>query len=113
MSALNLQHPRCLPIWASGAVWLPVFLSPTAYCLLVAVWSRSQLPAPPFGFIVSMFCLMPVVALLVCGNAIWRSNLRGVVRAGWLGITVLGMAVQIGVLVVTIASAITAAIALP
>jgi|SRR5579862_2020779 len=113
MRALTLQNPRSLPVWASGAVWLPVFLSPTAYCLLVALWYRSQLPVPPYRLIVSLFCLTPIVALLVCGTAIWRTHLSGVLRVGWLVMTVLAMALQIGVLLVAVVSAITAAIALP
>ena len=71
------------------------------------------MPAPPQGFIVSLFCLIPMVALLVCGAVVWRTNLRGSFRVGWLVMTVLAMALQVGVLLVMIVSAITAAIALP
>jgi hypothetical protein len=90
-----------------------VFLSPTAYCLLLLVWYRSQMPAPPQGLIVSLFCLIPVVALLVCGTAVWRTDLRGSLRVGWLVMTVLAMALQVGVLLVIVVTAIKAAIALP
>jgi hypothetical protein len=106
-------HTRNLPVWASGTVWLAAFLSPTAYCLLLAIWNRSQMPGPPPGLIISLFCLTPVVALLVCGTVVWRTELRGSLRLGWLVMTVLAMALQVGVLLWVVVSAITSAIALP
>jgi hypothetical protein len=113
MRALIPQHPRSLPVGASAALWLAVFLSPTVYFLVMVVWNRSQVPAPPQGFVVSLFCVIPVVALLVCGAGVWRTKLRVGWRIGWLALTVLAMALQVGVLLVIIASAVTAAIALP
>src|SRR6185503_4768243 len=59
MRALSAQHPRNLPVWLSVAVWLAAFLSPSAYLLLLVFWNRSQVPAPPAGFIVALFCLIP------------------------------------------------------
>ena len=91
------------------AGWLAAFLSPTASFLLLTVWSRLQVPAPPAGFVVTLFCLIPVVALLVCGTVVWRKK----PRVGWLVLTVLAMALQVGVLLVIIVSAITVAISLP
>jgi len=113
MNALIPEHPRSQPAWLSVAVWLAVFLSPTAYLLLLVVWNRSQVPAPPAGFVVALFCLIPVVALLVCGTAVWRTKLRAAQRVGWLVLTVLAMALQVGVLLVIVVSAITVAISLP
>jgi len=81
--------------------------------VLLAVWNRSQVPAPPGGFVVALFCLIPVVALLVCGTVVWRTRLRASWRVGLLVLTVLAMALQVGVLLVIIVSAITAAISLP
>jgi len=94
-------------------VWLAVFLSPTVCCLLLLVWSRSELPAPPPGVVVSLFCLVPVVALLACGTAVWRTELRAGWKVGWLVAAVLAMALQVGVLLVLIVRAINAAISLP
>ncbi len=95
------------------AVWLATFLSPTAYFLLLVFWDRLRVPAPPEGFVVSLFCLIPIVALLACGTVVWRKNQRVNRRAGWLALTVLAMALQVGVLLVIIISAITVAISLP
>ena len=95
------------------AVWLTAFLSPTAYFLLLLVGDRLQVPAPPEGFVVSLFCLIPVVALLICGTVVWRKNRIVKRRVGWLVLTVLAMALQLSVLLVIIISAITVAISLP
>ena len=113
MRALSAQHPRNLPVWLSVAVWLAAFLSPSAYLLLLVFWNRSQVPAPPAGFIVALFCLIPLAALLFCGSVVWRKKLTVGSRVGWLVLTVLAMALQVGVLLVIIVSAITVAISLP
>ncbi|HVV71502.1 MAG TPA: hypothetical protein VHI52_08395 [Verrucomicrobiae bacterium] len=113
MRALILQREGRFSVGVSGAIWLAAFLSPTAYLLLVAVWNRSQMPAVPQGLIVGLFCIVPVVALLVCGLAVRRAELKGSLRVAWVLMTVLAMAVQITVLLGIVVSAITAAIALP
>lgn len=90
------------------AAWMAVFLSPSAYFLLVVFWNRLQMPAPPAGLVVALFVLMPVVGLLVCGSVVWRKKLTVGWKVGWFS-TVLAMALQIGVLlVVTRALLITA-----
>src|SRR5579883_159781 len=104
---------RILPVRLSTAVWLPVFLSPTAFCLLLAAWNRSQLPTPPQGIIVSLFCLLPLAALLVCGGAVWRSRLRWGLKISGLLITVVAMVLQVAVLLWLIVAMVTVAIALP
>lgn len=111
MRALTPQPPRSLPVWFSAAAWLAVFLSPTTYCLLLIIAAKWQVPAPPGGLVVALFCLIPVVALLVCGRVAWRSQFHLRWRVGWLVLTVLGMLFQCGALFVIIVSAITAAIA--
>ncbi len=68
------------------------------------------MPAPPQWFVVALFCLVPVVALLVCGAVVWRSKLPVRWRVVWLVLTVLAMLFQVAVLVVAIVSAITVAI---
>src|SRR5512137_2429809 len=102
MRALTPQHPRSLPVWLSVAVWLAVLLSPTGYILLLMILRRSQLPAPPESIVVSLFCLIPVMALLVCGTVVWRSKMRVSWRVGWLLLTVLAMLLQISVLIAII-----------
>ncbi len=69
-----------------------------------------QVPAPPAGVVVVLFSLVPVVALVICGTVAWLSKLTVRWRVGWLVLTGLAMALQVGLLVVIIVSAITAAI---
>ena len=113
MRALIAEPDRSLPGWASVAVWLPVFLSPTAYCLCLGLANQWHLPAPPASILVSLFCVIPIIALLVCTGAAWRSALRKSFRLSWVVATVLAMMAQVAALLWLIAAVITAAIALP
>jgi len=110
MSDLNLQHARSLSVWLSVPVWLAFFLSPTVLVLLLMIMDRLQVPAPPEGFVVTLFCIIPVVALLACATVVWQSKMNLGWRVGGLVLTVLGMLLQCGVWFVIIVSAITAAI---
>jgi hypothetical protein len=117
MCALIPSHRQNLPVWLRAVVWLALLLSPTGYCLLLMITYRMQGPALPQSFVVLLqscvvllFCLIPVVALLVCGTVVWRSKLRVGWRVGGLVLTVLAMLFQVGALVVIIVSAITVAI---
>jgi len=111
MRALIPPFPRSLSVWWSVAIWLAVFLSPTGYFLLLVMADRWHAPAPHESVVVSLFCLIPIVALLVCGSVAWRSQLTRPWRVGWLVSTVLAMLLQCGVLFVIIVSVITAIIA--
>jgi hypothetical protein len=71
---------------------------------------RLQVPAPPEGLVVLLFCVVPVVAILICATVVWRSKLTGRWRVGWLVLTVLAMVCQVGLLFLIIVSAITVAI---
>ena len=111
MRALN--HPQSLPAYWSVPGWLAVFLSPTAYVLLLIIVSRLQMSAPAGGIVVALFCLIPLAALLACGTAVWRAKRSLRWRVGGLVLTVLAMLLQCGVWFVIIISAITVAISLP
>jgi hypothetical protein len=111
MHALNPQQPRDLPVWLSVSVWLAVFLSPTAYVLMVMTMDRLQVPAPPEGFVVSLFCLIPIVSVLACGTVVWLSKMSLGWRVGGLALTVLGILFQWAVWLVIIVSAVSVAIA--
>ena len=78
---------------------------------MLRIADRWQMPALPESFVVSLFCLVPVVALLVCGSVAWLSKLNRRRRVGWLVLTVLAMLLQVGGLLVIIVSAVTSAIA--
>ena len=95
------------------AIWLTAFLSPTGYVLAVITLCRLQMPAPPGLFVVVLFCLIPLSALLVCSTVAWLSQVRRGWRVGWLVLTIVAMLLQCGILVVLILSAVTAAISLP
>ncbi len=91
-------------------MWLAVLLSPTAYVVFVVALCRLRMPVPPQSVVVALFCLIPVVALLVCAGVVWLSKLRVPWRVAWLVLTVLAMLFQVGVLLVIIVSAVTVAI---
>lgn len=111
MRALILQPPRNLPAWLRVLIWLAAFLSPTAWVLLLILMDRWQVPPAPEGFVVLLFGLVPVLALLACGTVVWFSKMRLGWRVGGLVLTVLAMLLQCGVWFVIIVSAISAAIA--
>ena len=106
MHATNSQHAQRLPVPMSVPAWLAVFLSPTAYLLLLMIMSRLQVPDLIGRFAVLLFCLVPVVALLVCGTAVWRSKDTFRWRVGGLVLTTLGMLLQCGILFVILICAI-------
>lgn len=112
MRVLNLQHSQSLPVWLIVPIWLALFLSPTAFVLLLIIMARLQVPVPAEGIIVLLFCLLPVVALLACGTLLWRLKISLGWRIGGLVLTVLAMLFQCGVWFVILVSAIQAAIAL-
>jgi hypothetical protein len=110
MRTLIAQHERSVPVLRSVAIWLAVFLSPTGFFLLLMTMDKWHVAAPPESLVVSLFCLIPIMALLVCGRVTWMSNLNLRWRVAWLVVTVLAMLFQFGILFVIVVSAITAAI---
>jgi hypothetical protein len=110
MRALNPDRPQSQLVWLSVPVWLAMFLSPTAYVLSLMFMDRFQVPAPPDGFVVLLFCLIPIVALLACGTVVWRSKTSLRWRVGGVVLTALAMFLQCSVWFVIIVSAITVAI---
>ncbi len=111
MRALNPHHSQSLPVWLRVPIWLAVFLSPTAYILLLVLMSRLQIAAPREGLVVLLFCLVPIVALIACVTLVWRSKFTLGWRVGGLLLTVLAMLLQCGVWFIIIAGAIAMAIA--
>lgn len=106
MTAFLLQPRRQL------LVWLAAFVSPTGYCLLLMLADRLGLAAPPESVVAAMFFGLPLVALAVCGWAVWSVNLSTGRKVVWLVFTVLGIALQCGAILALII-AVTAAISLP
>lgn len=62
------------------------------------------------GFVVGLFGVIPIVALLLCGSLVWRKQAAVGWRVGKLVLTVLGMAVQVGVLLVIMRAILVATI---
>jgi len=85
-------------------------VSPTAYFVLLIFADKLHAPAPPAVLVVSLFFLIPVIALLVCGRVVWLSTTTRARRIVWLLFTIVTMLLQCGVLLVIVIVAITAAI---
>ena len=92
------------------AVWLCAFFSPTAYFLLLLCVNRFHVAAPPEILVASLFFLIPVAALVVCGYVAWWSSKTIARKIGWMLFTLVAMLLQFGVLLVIINAAMTAAI---
>src|SRR3954464_15283586 len=91
-------------------VWLCAFVSPTAYFVLLIFANKLHAPAPPPVLVVTLFFLIPIIALLVCGRVVWLSSTTSARRIGWMLFTIVTMLLQFGVLLVIVIVAITAAI---
>src|SRR5215472_17303095 len=87
---------RNLPLWTSIMIWFAAFLSPTCYVLAVMWLSSLQMPAAPAWFVVTLFCLTPLAALIACSAVAWLSQARRAWRVGWLVLTILAIPLQFG-----------------
>ena len=86
----------------SAGVWLVAFFSPTVYFLLLLFANRFQVPSPPESLVVSLFCLIPAVALLICESVVWRWSMTVGCKIGGMLFTLLAMLLQFNILVVVI-----------
>ena len=89
-------------------VWLSAFLSPTACFLLLLLAGKFQINVPEI-FAVSLFFLIPVVALLICESVVWSCSKTVGRKIGWMLFTLLAMLLQFGILVVSIREILIAA----
>ncbi len=96
MHALIPQSRRSL------AVCLSAFFSPTVYFLLLMLADSYFVPSPPEIFVASLFYLIPVVALLVCGSAVWLSSMTVTRKIRWMLFTLFAMLLQFGILLAII-----------
>ena len=104
------QSLRGLPVWLSAVVWLSAFLSPTAYFLLLLLANRFQINVPD-TFAGSLFFLIPVVALFICEWVVWSCSKTVGRRIGWMVLTLVGMLLQFGVILVILRAIILTRIA--
>lgn len=106
MRAVILQPRRNL------VVWLIAFVSPVGFFLLLMLGDRLGLASPPEGLVATLFYATPVVALTVCGWAVWGSSLPTGRKVGWTVFTLLGIVLQVAA-VLAIIIAVTVAISAP
>jgi hypothetical protein len=106
MRALILQPRRNL------IVWLIAFVSPVGFFVLLMLGDRLGLASPPEGLVATLFYATPVVALAVCGWAVWGSSLPTGRKVGWAVFTLLGIGLQFGGIIALII-AVTVAISAP
>jgi hypothetical protein len=79
-------------------VWLLAFFSPTVYFVSLLLADTIFLPSPPEILVSSLFYLIPLVALLVCGSVVWSSSETVTCKIGWLLFTLFAMLVEFGAL---------------
>ena len=102
-----MQPRGSIPPARTLAICMAALLSPTAYFLLLLVADRLQIPSPPEWLVASLFYLIPVIALLVCGFAVWLSGMTVARKVVWMLLTLLAMIIELGVLLLIILSAIS------
>jgi len=76
---------------------LSAFLSPTAYFFLMLLANKFQINLPK-TFALSLFFLMPVVALLICESVVWSCSKTVGRRIGWMLFTLLAMLLQFAII---------------
>src|SRR5258705_13709697 len=111
MNASIPQPRRSLPVGLSTVVWLSVFLSPTAYFLLLLLANKFHIPSPPAAFVWSLFFLIPVVALLICEWVVWSSSKTVGRKIGWMLFTLIAMFLQFAIILVVLRAILVTAIA--
>ena len=100
VSASVPQSGRSLPLGPGVVIWLAAFLSPTAYFLLILLARRFQTPSLPRTVVLSLFILIPVVALIICEAVAWSCSKTVGRKIGWMLFTLLAMLLQFAVLLV-------------
>jgi chromate transport protein ChrA len=110
MSALISQPRRSLPAWLGALAWLVAFVSPAGYFLLLLLAERFHISAPPQAVVWSLFFLIPIVALVICGVVVWHSSKKRFVRIGWLSFTLIAMVIQFGLILCVVRAIIVARI---
>ncbi|HET9804949.1 MAG TPA: hypothetical protein VFP96_17040 [Candidatus Acidoferrum sp.] len=108
MNAAIQQTPRRLIAWLS-VVWLCAFLSPTFYFLLLLLANKFQIRLSQ-AFALSLFFLVPVIALLSCEWAVWSCSKTVGRRIGWMLCTLLAMLIQCAIILAVLRAILVAAI---
>jgi hypothetical protein len=109
MNASIPQLRRSPPVWISTAVWLAVFLSPSAYFLLLLLASKFQINLPETLAWLLLF-LIPVVSLLICESVVWSCSKTVGRKVGWMLFTLLAMLLQVAIIFAILRTIIVMAI---
>jgi len=59
----------------------------------------------PEAVVASLFCLIPLLALLVCESVVWWSSTTVARKIGWMLFTLFAMAIQFSVILAIIIAA--------
>lgn len=91
-------------------VWLGAFFSPAVYWLLMLLGDGYHVPLPPASIVLALFCLITIVALAICGLAVWLTCKKLWVRVGWLVFTLVAMVFQLAFILYVLGAIIVARI---
>lgn len=108
----TMQHSgQDVPRPLHGMVWWSVFLTPTAYSLLLVLANTLQIRVFPATAIWSLFFALPVVALFVCESSV-RSRFRTTAaKIGFGALTFIAMLLQFGMILVVLRAILVTRIA--
>ncbi|MEM6884555.1 MAG: hypothetical protein AAF571_05935 [Verrucomicrobiota bacterium] len=90
---------------AQSTAWLASFFSPTIYFVLLLIAERLEINPIPENIVILLFCLIPVVALLICEYLVWLASRDGNRLTTWMWFTMLGLVFQFGVIIAIVVAA--------
>ncbi len=90
---------------ARSITWLASFFSPTIYFILLLIAEQLEISPLPENIIILLFCLIPLIALLICEFLVWQASRDGIRRSGWMWFTMLGLVFQFGIIIAIVVMA--------
>jgi hypothetical protein len=88
--------------------------SPTVYFLLLLFAARLSFSrSVPEALVVSLFCVIPAGALLVCESVVWSARITVAWKIGGMVFTLLASLLQFGIILAITRAILIAAIAYP
>jgi hypothetical protein len=101
MDASISQPQQSLPVWSSVVIWLGAFFSPSAYFVLLLLVSKLHFDVPK-RFVLSLFFLIPIVALLICESVVWSCSQTLTRKIGWMIFTLVAMLLQFAIILLIV-----------
>jgi len=103
-----------IPLSRRLAIWLFAFLSPTAYFLVLLFAARLPISrSVPEALVVLLFCVIPVLALVVCESLVWSARVTVAWKIGAMSFTLLASVLQFAIIVVILRAILITAISYP